>query len=67
MTPPIGIRSGTGLPCSRSRRGYSARLTAWEAFKVYDGQIHMVEAYIRLLPAELDLGGWPVAEGIVQP
>jgi hypothetical protein len=45
----------------------SNRLTAWEAFKVYDGQIHVVEAYIRLLPAELDLGGWPIGEGIVQP
>ncbi|MET0280537.1 MAG: hypothetical protein ABW278_05350 [Steroidobacteraceae bacterium] len=38
----------------------SDRLTAWEMFKVYDGQIHMVEAYIRLFPPELDLGGWPV-------
>ncbi len=45
----------------------SNRLTAWEAFKVYDGQIHMVEAYIRLFPPELDLGGWPVDAGIVQP
>jgi hypothetical protein len=45
----------------------SDRLTAWEMFKVYDGQIHMVEAYIRLFPPELDLGGWPIAEGITQP
>ena len=45
----------------------SDRLTAWEAFKVYDGQIHMVEAYIRLFPPELDLGGWPIAAGIAQP
>ena len=45
----------------------SNRLTAWEAFKVYDGQIHMVEAYIRLFPPELDLGGWPLAPGIAQP
>jgi hypothetical protein len=45
----------------------SNRLTAWEAFKVYDGQIHMVEAYIRLFPPELDLGGWPVDAGIAQP
>jgi hypothetical protein len=45
----------------------SNRLTAWEAFKVYDGQIHMVEAYIRLFPPELDLGGWPIAPGIEQP
>jgi hypothetical protein len=45
----------------------SNRLTAWEMFKVYDGRIHMVEAYIRLFPPELDLGGWPIAPGIVQP
>jgi hypothetical protein len=45
----------------------SDKLTAWEMFKVYDGQIHMVEAYIRLFPPKLDLGGWPVAAGIVQP
>ena len=45
----------------------SDKLTAWEMFKIYDGQIHMVEAYIRLFPPELDLGGWPIAEGIVQP
>ena len=45
----------------------SDKLTAWEMFKVYDGQIHMVEAYIRLFPPELDLGGWPIGAGIVQP
>jgi hypothetical protein len=43
----------------------SDKLTAWEMFKVYDGQIHMVEAYIRLFPPELDLGGWPI--GVKQP
>jgi hypothetical protein len=43
----------------------SDRLTAWEMFKVYDGQIHMVEAYIRLFPPELDLGGWPIR--VAQP
>jgi hypothetical protein len=45
----------------------SNRLTAWEAFKVYDDQIHMVEAFIRLFPPELDLGGWPLSPGISQP
>ena len=45
----------------------SDRLTAWEMFKVYDGQIHMVEAYIRLFPPALDLGGWPIGAGIAQP
>lgn len=38
----------------------SPKLTAWEMFKVYGGQMHMVEAYIRLFPPELEYGGWPV-------
>ncbi|WP_305097070.1 hypothetical protein [Croceibacterium aestuarii] len=45
----------------------SPKLTAWEMFKVYDGQIHMVQAWMRLFPPELALGGWPIREGIVQP
>jgi len=45
----------------------SDRLTAWEMFKVYDGQIHMVQAYMRLFPPAQDLGGWPIAPGITQP
>lgn len=39
----------------------SDKLTAFELFKIYDGQMHKVEAFIRLLPPELELGGWPVA------
>ena len=45
----------------------SDKLTAWEMFKVYDGQIHMVQAYMRVLPPALDLGGWPIRAGITQP
>jgi hypothetical protein len=45
----------------------SDRLTAWEMFKVYDGQIHMVQAWMRLFPPALDLGGWPIRAGIAQP
>jgi hypothetical protein len=45
----------------------SDKLTAWEMFKVYDGQIHMVEAYMRVFPPALDLGGWPIGAGISQP
>lgn len=45
----------------------SDKLTAWEMFKVYAGQIHMVHAYMRVFPPELELGGWPIAEGIAQP
>lgn len=33
-------------------------LTVWEAFKVYDGQIHAVEAFMRILPPDLAGGGW---------
>lgn len=45
----------------------SDRLTAWEMFKVYDGRIHMVQAWMRLFPPALDLGGWPIGAGIAQP
>ncbi len=38
----------------------SDKLTTFELFKVYDGQIHKIEAFIRLLPPDLELGGWPL-------
>jgi hypothetical protein len=34
------------------------QLTVWEAFKVYDGQIHAVEAFMKILPVEKRNGGW---------
>ena len=34
------------------------QLTVWETFKVYDGQIHAVEAFMRILPVERRNGGW---------
>ena len=34
------------------------QLTVWEAFKVYDGQIHAVEAFMRILPIDKRNGGW---------
>lgn len=34
------------------------QLTAFEAFKVFDGQMHAVEAFIRILPVEKRDGGW---------
>jgi hypothetical protein len=34
------------------------QLTVWETFKVYDGQIHAVEAFMRILPIEKRNGGW---------
>jgi hypothetical protein len=67
----IVVDERTGIVIMRlswNQRGPgSDRLTAWEMFKVYDGQIHMVEAYMRLFPPALDLGGWPIRAGITQP
>jgi hypothetical protein len=34
------------------------QLTVWEAFKVFDRQIHAVEAFMRILPIERRNGGW---------
>jgi len=34
------------------------QLTAFEAFKVFDGQMHAVEAFIRILPIDKRKGGW---------
>jgi hypothetical protein len=34
------------------------QLTVWETFKVYDRQIHAVEAFMRILPIEKRNGGW---------
>ncbi len=34
------------------------QLTAFEAFKFYGGQLHAVEAFIRILPIEKRNGGW---------
>jgi hypothetical protein len=38
-------------------RGEDTRLVVWEAFKVYDGQMHAVEAFMKLVPKDLD-SGW---------
>ena len=37
------------------------QLTVWETFKVYDGQIHAVEAFMRILPIDKRNGGLGVA------
>ena len=34
------------------------QLTAFEAFKFYGGQLHAVEAFIKILPIEKRKGGW---------
>jgi hypothetical protein len=34
------------------------QLTVWETFKVFDRQIHAVEAFMRILPFDKRSGGW---------
>ncbi len=34
------------------------QLTVWESFKVCDGKIHAVEAFMRIFPLEKRNGGW---------
>jgi len=67
----IVVDERTGIVMMRlswNQRGPgSDKLTAWEMFKVYDGQIHMVQAYMRVFPPAQDLGGWPIRAGITQP
>ncbi|HWL62658.1 MAG TPA: hypothetical protein VNQ32_07665 [Steroidobacteraceae bacterium] len=38
--------------------GQRTELTVWEAFKIYDGQIHAVEAFMKNMPVGLG-SGWP--------
>jgi hypothetical protein len=49
----IWLRMAWGV---RERGG--DQLTVWETFKIYDGKIHAVEAFMRILPVEKRNGGW---------
>jgi hypothetical protein len=61
-TRVVGIDERLGIALLRLNWGVREpngdQLTAFEAFKFYDGKIHAVEAYIRILPLELAKGGW---------
>jgi hypothetical protein len=58
----IGVDERMGIVWLRMswgvRESGGDQLTVWEAFKVYDGQIHAVEAFMRILPLALANGGW---------
>jgi len=62
QTRVIGVDERMGIVWLRmawgAQREGGDQLTVWEAFKVYDGQIHAVEAFMRILPIELRSGGW---------
>jgi hypothetical protein len=61
-TRVIGVDERLGIVWLRMAWGVSQeggqQLTVWESFKVYDGQIHAVEAFMKILPFELRSGGW---------
>ena len=45
-----------------SLSGDGNKLTVWESFKIYDGKIHAVEAFMKLLPKDLG-SGWDAQPG----
>jgi hypothetical protein len=62
MTRVVAIDERMGIVWLRLAWGVRQeggdQLTAFEAFKVFDGQIHAVEAFIRILPIDKRDGGW---------
>ncbi len=62
QTRVIGVDERLGIVWLRMAWGVGQQggdqLTVWEMFKVYDGQIHAVEAFMKILPIELRNGGW---------
>jgi hypothetical protein len=62
QTRVIGVDERMGIVWLRMawgvRQSGGDQLTVWETFKVYDGKIHAVEAFMKVLPVELRNGGW---------
>ena len=62
QTRVVAVDERMGIVWLRMAWGVRERggdqLTVWESFKVYDGQIHAVEAFMRILPFEKRNGGW---------
>ena len=62
QTRVIAVDERMGIVWLRMAWGVRERggdqLTVWETFKVYDGKIHAVEAFMRILPFEKRNGGW---------
>jgi hypothetical protein len=62
QTRVIAVDERMGIVWLRMAWGVRERggdqLTVWEAFKVCDGKIHAVEAFMRILPVEKRNGGW---------
>ncbi|HEY6456608.1 MAG TPA: hypothetical protein VIY90_15150 [Steroidobacteraceae bacterium] len=61
-TRVIGVDERMGIVWLRMawgvRESGGDQLTVWETFKIYDGKIHAVEAFMKILPFALRNGGW---------
>jgi hypothetical protein len=61
-TRVLGVDERMGIVWLRmawgAREEGGDQLTVWESFTVYDGQIHAVEAFMKILPVKLRSGGW---------
>lgn len=62
QTRVVAVDERMGIVWLRMAWGVRERggdqLTVWEMFKVYDRQIHAVEAFMRILPIDKRNGGW---------
>ena len=62
QTRMIAVDERMGIVLLRMAWGVRERggdqLTVWEAFKVFDGRIHAVEAFMKILPFDKRNGGW---------
>ncbi len=62
QTRVVAVDERMGIVWLRMAWGVRERggdqLTVWESFKVFDGKIHAVEAFMRILPVEKRNGGW---------
>ena len=58
VAPELGEDLAAMLAAAVAAPEGGDQLTAFEAFKFYGGQLHAVEAFIRILPIEKRKGGW---------
>jgi len=62
MTRVVAVDERMGIVWLRMAWGVQKeggdQLCVWETFKIYDGKIHAVEAFMRTFPIELRNGGW---------
>ena len=63
-TRVVAVDEETGVVLLRMNFGQTSSygegnaLMCWEAFKVYGGQIHGIEAFMKIMPVGLGNGGW---------